>query len=66
MINSSLSGTGMIYMSSFSGMMFHFRIADESGAKVIARMCTIIYDEEAKSRQSTFMAIYDKDTEGKR
>ena len=48
----------------FSGMMFHARISDESGAKIIARMCMITGDKESKSRQTTFMYTYNNGFRG--
>jgi DNA replicative helicase MCM subunit Mcm2 (Cdc46/Mcm family) len=47
-----------------SGMMFHARIAEESGAKVIARLCAIINDEEASDRQGVFTGTYEKGFNG--
>jgi hypothetical protein len=47
-----------------SGMLFHLRISEESGAKIIARMCAITNDEELKSRQITFAATYEKGFQG--
>lgn len=44
----------------FSGMMFHARISEESGAKIIAKMCAITNDEESKSRQDAFTTTYEK------
>lgn len=48
----------------FSGMMFHSRIAEESGVKIIAKMCTITNDEESKSRQTILTTTYEKGFNG--
>ncbi len=45
-------------------MMFHARISEESAAQVIASLCAITEDEEARFRQSTLTATYEKGFDG--